>query len=188
MLCRTHFHLTLTLISYCDHNIMLRGWSDSFSNYSLLTSCYEYGKIHTIVSYYSIVVEFFITFTFGVNCIFWRWLCLTVLWSPVTNIAPIIVRLVWIGSSWVYLYSDRTFSVDEFTVSFDQKSSINQFAELGQSIYIDRFAEFTWTISNFKSCWFSDCGTFFWMMFSVKILLPLSIYYPFYQYISLEIG
>ena len=58
------FILASALIAYFDRDIMLRGWSDSFSVYSFLTSYYMDGKIPTIESHGIIAVDLFIPFLF----------------------------------------------------------------------------------------------------------------------------
>ena len=126
--------------------------------------------------------------TFGIYCAFWRWLRLIILWFPITMIAPLIVRLFQIGSSWVYLYCARTISIDKFAGNIDWTISIDRFAELSQTIYIDQLTGLAQTISICKYFWFLTSGAFFWTILRVKITLPLSISYTFYQYLSLQLG
>ena len=180
-------------------------------------SCYEDGLIRFLTPVTSMIrlIYFFITvwthvtrmflfqrlplmtasssiylflFGFGIDCLFRRQLHLTILWYPVTRIAPLTFRLVQIGSSWVYLYRDRNFSIDRFAINFDWIISIDRFSELTRTISINQFSELGWMISICDSCWLLTSGTFFWIMLRVKILLHLSLFYPLYQSLSLKIG
>ena len=187
--------LASVLIASFNIHLLLQGWS-----YLFLVSCYEYDlirfqspvsriiwfrKLRLTTALLSI---FLFLFFFVVDCIFCHQLCLTVSLFPVTRIAPIIVRLFRIGSSWVYLYCSRTTFIDQFNVNFDWTISINRFSELTRTISIDLFTEIARTISICNYCWLSTSGAFFWIIPRVERLLPLSLSYPLYQYISLQIG
>ena len=118
-------------------------------------------------------------FSFDADCVFRHQFCLKISQSPVTRIVLPIVRLVRIEFSWVYLYGNWIILINQFSVKFDQTTSIYWLSEISRTISIDKFSELARSISICDSCWLSTSGELFWIMLRFKITLPLSISFPF---------